>query len=393
MKLFARLSILIVLFATFFVSPVLATENRQDVHIIVEKNEVINKDYFAAGDSVRMSGTVNGDVYVAGGAVIVDGIINGDLFVAGGTVQVAGPVKNDIRAVGGTISLTDAVGGNVTLGAGTVIISPEAHIKGSVLAASGDLGIYGPVGRGITAGAGTLTINTSVGGDMMVAVGELLLQPKTSLSGDLTYWSEKEAVVKNNVKISGDFVYHKMEKTEAKQAQIAKGGAKAMMAAFTGMAITMTMVELLAMFVGGLIVIALLPSFTQRTVKGMQKNLWGSFGLGMVTSIMIPIVGVILMMTVIGIPEGIFIFMALILLSVIGNIYAALYIGHAVVQKLNTDVHQAWQLLVGLIIMGIFTVIPVFGWLARCVFGLIGIGAVLFEKQATYKQMRLKHII
>ena len=50
----------------------------------VPAGEVINRDYFAYGESVEISGTVNGDVYAVGGQVLVDGTINGDLLAAAG---------------------------------------------------------------------------------------------------------------------------------------------------------------------------------------------------------------------------------------------------------------------------------------------------------------------
>ena len=125
----------------------------------------------------------------------------------------------------------------------------------------------------------------------------------------------------------------------------------------------------------------------------MQKNLWGSFGLGIVTVILLPVLAVMAMATVIGIPVGMFLLMALGLLCAVGHIYAALFIGQGVFGTFNTNVHRAWQLLVGLVILGIFTLIPVLGWLARSIFVLIGTGAVLFEKHATYRQMRAKHLV
>ena len=393
MKLFAKVCILVLLSVTFFARFTYAKGNQPQTSVVLERKEIVNKDYFATGDTVRVSGTINGDVYVAGGSVIVDGTINGDLFAAGGTIQISGPVKNDIRAMGGALSLGSTVGGNVTLGGGTVIISPDAKITGSILAGAGTLGLYAPVGRGITAGAGTLTVNNTVGGDVLVAVDQLILQSKTKIAGNVTYWGQQKATIADNVALSGELVYYELPKNEAKQAKIASGGIKALTAAFAGMAIMMTIVGVVAMFVLGLVIISLLPSFTDKTVHGMQKNPWGSFGLGIVTVILMPVLAVTAMATVIGIPVGMFLLMTLGLLCAVGHIYAALFIGQGVFGAFNARVHRAWQLLVGLVILGIFTLIPVLGWLARGIFVLIGTGAVLFEKHATYRQMRAKHLV
>ena len=43
--------------------------------VILSKDQIIDHDYFAAGDTVTIDGTVNGDAYVAGGQVNINGVI------------------------------------------------------------------------------------------------------------------------------------------------------------------------------------------------------------------------------------------------------------------------------------------------------------------------------
>lgn len=393
MKIFTKFLVLVALSVTFFAPPAYAAGDRQPTHVVLERKDVVNTDYFAAGDTVRISGTVNGDVYVAGGTVLIDGTVNGDVFAAGGTVQISGPVKHDIRAAAGSMTLSSIVGGNVTLAGGTVLVTPEAKITGSVLAGAGTLGLLAPIGRGVTAGAGTLTVNSSVGGDMLLAVDELILQPKTKVAGNLTYWAEREATIFDNVALSGGLTFNQMPKHDAKQAKIAKGGLKGLAAAFAGVAMLMTAVAAAALFLLGIIGLSMFPSFTDRTLRGIQKNPWGSFGLGMVTVIATPVVAVAAMMTVIGIPVGIFLLTALGLLCVIGHIYAALYLGSGAFSAINMSAHRAWQLLIGLLALYLFMLIPVVGWLLHGIVILIGVGAVLSEKHATYRTLRAKRLL
>jgi hypothetical protein len=63
----------------------------------VSAGQVVDRDYFAAGPLVEMSGTINGDLYAAGGQVLVDGQVNGDVLVAGGRVLLSGAVVQSIR--------------------------------------------------------------------------------------------------------------------------------------------------------------------------------------------------------------------------------------------------------------------------------------------------------
>lgn len=392
MKLFAKVFVLVIVSATLFVPVSYAKGKTNPVTVILEKDETVNKDYFAAGDTVKILGTVNGDAYIAGGTVFIDGIINGDLLVAGGTVQINGTVKNDVRALGGAVSFGNTVGGNVTVGAGTTIFNPQAKIGGSLLAGAGTLDLYSPVGRGVIAGAGTFTLNNTVGGDMMVAVEEMVLQSKTKVTGDVTYWSEKEAAIADNVALSGDLVYHRVERNDSKPSMTAEGK-KGFLAAVAGLGIALVSIVFITTFITGMLIMWLLPAFTDKTVSYMQKNTWSAFGMGIVAAIFLPILSLTAMVTVVGIPLGIFLGALTALLCLMGQVYAALFIGKGIFRGMKADVHRNWQLLVGLVILGILSLIPIFGWLARMVFVLIGIGAVLFEKSSIYRQMKAKHLV
>jgi len=392
-KLFAKLFVLILLSITFFSPAVYAKGNDKPINITLEKNEIVNKDYFAAGDTVTLSGVINGDAYVAGGNVLFDGTINGDLFVAGGMVTIRGKVKNDLRAVGGNITIAGPIIGNVTLAGGNTNISPEGSIGGSLLAGTGNLELFGPVGKGITAGVGNFIINAPVGGDALLGTGQLTLQPKTKIAGNLTYWGEEEAAFQGTATVTGSMTYHEATKSHAKPMPISKDWSKGMAVVFSGFGFVAAGIWLLTMFVLGLILMALLPSFTDKTVAIMQKNLWGSFGLGIVTVIVLPVLGLSAMITIIGIPVGLFLFTALSLLCLVGHVYAAFFIGRWVFTGIKAEAHRAWHLLVGLVILGVLTLIPILGWLAHTIVVFVGIGAMLFEKHAVYGEMRKRRLV
>ncbi len=393
-KLLSTVFILVVLSVTFFIPSVYAKENKTPVNVVLEKAQTVDGDYFAAGDSVRVSGTVNGDAYVAGGVVTVDGIINGDLLVAGGTVRVEGPVKNDVRALGGTVTFANGIGGNVTIGAGTMVVSPQAKISGSMVAGAGALELYGPVGKGLTIGAGTLTTNAAIGGNVLVAAEDFVLQPKTKIAGDLTYWSQKEATFADNVALSGATVFHEVKDDEAKASRVAKTTAKGFVGTLAAAGAILATIGFAVMYIAGVIILWLLPVFSEKTVAMMQKNGWGSFGLGMVAVIVLPIIALTCIATVVGIPLGIFVLVLLGLLCFMGHLYASLFVGRSIFHGLKADTaHKAWQLLAGMVLVALLNLIPILGWLLKGILVLIGAGAVLFEKQNVYRQMRGKRLV
>src|SRR4249920_606798 len=77
--------------------------------VVIPAGQVIDRDLFAVGEIVEISGTVNGDVYAVGGQILVDGTINGEL------------------------------GRNVTVVAANLELMPSALIHGNVVAAGANV--------------------------------------------------------------------------------------------------------------------------------------------------------------------------------------------------------------------------------------------------------------
>ena len=95
--LFSIIFVIFLIFTLFATSQIDAQDNSElklakpgklTKLYILGSDEVINKDVFAVGDRVDVSGTVNGDVYALGSEIFVDGTVNGDLLAAGGTVNI-----------------------------------------------------------------------------------------------------------------------------------------------------------------------------------------------------------------------------------------------------------------------------------------------------------------
>ena len=139
-----------VIFCTLiFTSSAFAAKNFQrNETVLLSKNDVVEGDYFAAGDRVTIAGTVNGDAYVAGGNGIIEGEINGELITPAGTDNIRGKVAQDVRVAGGQVTVSGDVGGNVTLVGGSLEASDSAKIAGSLVSAGGNLSVFAPIGRG-----------------------------------------------------------------------------------------------------------------------------------------------------------------------------------------------------------------------------------------------------
>lgn len=393
MNIGIRTLIVTLIIPFFIVSPVFAKGPRQPVHVVLSKTQVVNKDYFAVGDTVTISGTVNGDAYVAGGNVLVDGTINGDLLAAGGMVSIDGPVKHNIRVAGGTVIISSEVDGNITAAAGTLIINPGAKILGSLVVGAGNANLFAPVGKGATVGAGNLTVANKIGGDVVAGVGQLALQPNAMIAGSLTYWSKMPTSAATQTQVKGTTLYHQIAQSQKRPMQLAQEGIKGMMALFIGIGVAAVLAGLVITFLIGLIIMSLLPEFTKKTLSVIQDSPWKSLAIGFLSVIAVPVSGVILLLTIIGIPIGILTFMALGLLAYVAHIIGALFIGTWTLEHLHAQAAPVWRLLVGLILFAVVSVVPIIGPFVHVCITLIAMGALVTEKYTVYRQLRAKRML
>ncbi|HEX7455982.1 MAG TPA: polymer-forming cytoskeletal protein [Candidatus Nanoarchaeia archaeon] len=387
-----KLTIILFAFALLFVAPVAiardkSKDNSKETKVVtVPAGEVVNKDYFGFGDVVEISGTVNGDVYAFGGQVLVDGKVNGDLITGGGLVTVSGNITQDLRAGGGQVTISGEIGRNVAVGGGNVDFTDSARIRGSVLAGAGNLSLAAPVGSNVKVGAGNLTISNRIDGDVEAGVGVLRLTSKAKVGGDLTYWSDETASIDKNAVVVGDVT----KKTPPEAARPTAGKA---FAAFTGFNIFMKVVSVVSTLVIGLLLIAFFPKYNRETVSTLRRRPWVSLGVGFLTVVVTPIVFIILLATVVGIPLAL-ILLALYLISLyLARIFIIFWAGSWILERTGRKVHEVWAFVSGLFVYYIVTLIPIIGGLVTLFVILFGLGAAALTKKAIYSLARKRDII
>lgn len=334
--------------------------------VLLGKDEIVNRDYFAAGESVTIEGVVNGDAYVAGNTVTVTGTVNGDVLVAARYVDVRGIVTGDIRGAGERVVISGKVGGNLTLAGSSVEISSSALIPGGIVAGAGEMTVSAPIGKGITAGVGTLRIDKSVG-------------------GDLTYWSEHDLALGTDATVSGTVVRHDIPKQEKKE----RAAAGAVAGAIAGV----KFLEMIGFLIMGALVIKLMPHYTASVIEQTRAKPWLSLFVGFCFTIIAPVSVIILLATLIGIPLAFVVLLSFILICVFAKIFAALFVGKAVLSVFSKKPNMYGSLFVGIIVFFVLMVIPFLGWIAIAVLYLMSLGGLLLQKKQLYKSMTDKKIV
>jgi len=358
--------------------------------VTLEEGEVINKDYFITGDIVEIYGTVNGDVYAAGGQVVVDGTVNGDLLVAGGDLRIGGLVTQDVRAAGGQVKFVGDVGRNVTVVGGNVDIAEGTKIEGNLVTGTGNLIVDGTVGGDIKTGSGSFVISGSVGGDVEAGVGQLRITSKGTVGGDLTYWSEEEASISDGSEVGGEVVRNEtkaFDKTEIEfDEELAKSAGKAVFSVYK-------LFSFLAALLVGLLMIKFYPKYMDKVSGNLSKNAGRSFVYGIVLLIGVPIVSVILLITLIGIPISMALMFTYFVYIYLTKLFVSYWFGMTLAKKANKKVSPYLLLTMGLVIFYLITLVPVIGWLISFLSVTIGFGAAALACREAYNSAREKNII
>ncbi len=377
--------------ASLFIGPAAAQiessmEPKEGKIMILPAGKVINKDYFAYGERVEISGTVNGDVYAAGGQILVDGKINGDLLAAGGKVNIAGTVSQDVRIAGGQITINGKIGRNLTVAGGNVELTHPATIRGGVVAAGGSIGLAAPVGNDVKIAAGNLTVSNTINGNLEAVSGKIRLTSKAVVNGDLVYWSDHTASIDESAKVTGAV-------TQKIPAEIFRPSAKKMLGVIGGFILFVKIISFISTLILGLLFIYFFPKYNQATVSTINSRPLASLGSGFLVLFLTPAIILFLVITVVGIPLALILSAAYFIGIYLVRIFAIFWIGVTLFEWLGKRVGEGWALVIGLVVYSFLTLIPFIGGLVALFVILFGLGAAVLADRELYLAARAKEMI
>jgi cytoskeletal protein CcmA (bactofilin family) len=301
---------------------------------------------------VERGETVTGDLTVAAGNLVVRGTVRGDLTALSGNVNVPGRVTGDLTAFAGNVRVTGTVGGEVSSFSGNTFVESGAQV--------GRLGAAG----------GTVVINGTVDGDAMVGAGSISLGPNAVVGGDLQYSGELSTAP--GAAVQGVVVQR--EEVEVQPVPVVPGW---LVAAYG------FLVNLLL----GVVLLAVLPSFSESVAGRARDSPLRSGGLGLLLLFTIPVLLVVFAITIIGIPIS----LLGALLFAIALWAAAVYGAYAVGAWLLSlaDSGNRWLALVlGLLVVAVLARVPIVGGLIQFLILLLGLGALSLALWGRYRGRR-----
>jgi cytoskeletal protein CcmA (bactofilin family) len=374
------------------VSPLIGPAAAQDEHpeeagrqkvVSLPAGAVINKDYFAYGERVEISGTVNGDVYVAAGEVLVDGRINGDLLAAGGTITISGSVSQNVRVAGGEITLSGKIGRNLTVAGGNVGLNESAAVAGGLVAAGGRVRLAAPVGKDAKIAAGSVLVSGPINGNLEAVTGDVRLTSKAAVSGDLIYWSQRRASITQGAKVGGVV-------TRKTMPEFSRPRVGTLLGALAGVVLLAKLVSVVSTLILGLLLVYVFPRYTQSTVSTLRQRPWASLGVGVVALVATPVAAGMLLITVLGVPLALMVTALYLMALYLARVFVIVWIGTALVAWRGREVRPVLGLMIGLFVYSLLTLIPFIGGVVTLLVILFGLGASLQADRSVFLAAREK---
>ncbi|ELY28078.1 bactofilin family protein [Haloferax volcanii] len=256
----------------------------------------------------------------AGGAVVVDEgeTVDGDLDAVGGTVVVAGTVTGDVSAT-----------------AGTVLVTETGVVNGNLDAVAGSATLEGSVGGSLAYDAATATVDAAAVVDGGVRQVDDLAVAAPVVAGTPFQFGQFEGPVIPGWVVSGYWF--------------------------------------LANFVVGAIIVLVAPGFAGRVTGLGTKQAVRSGGVGLLAIVAIPIVLLLLLLTIVGIPLSLAGGVGFLLVLWVAGVYGALVLGTWLLSLADYD--NRWvALFAGLFVLAVLDFVPLGGILEFVVL-LVGLGA------------------
>ncbi|MBT6691034.1 polymer-forming cytoskeletal protein [Candidatus Parcubacteria bacterium] len=323
--------------------------------VILEKDQVINGNYYAAGNTIEINGTVNGDIFVAGDTIVIDSEnINGDIFAAGSNITVKGKVNGSLRLVGENIDLMGEVTRNAMVAGKSFRVDSDSKLAGHLTFWGQMVNVAGEIGR-LEGAFSNMRLSGTVNNDVDIYLSEpteeaINISDEAVVNGTLYYKALKESEINSDATI-GDVSFNEIvKKTEP---SFDKGNLLGWIVKFFGM------------FIVGIIALYLWPKFVADSYSSVYKKPVKTFFKGLLLLIVTPLASILIAATIVGLPLSIIVMVLWAIAFYLAKVMAAWLIGKFIKDKLfsNAKWRKVLVLALGILIYILLGKIPFIGFM------------------------------
>jgi hypothetical protein len=351
----------LLIFILGFVSIGHAQQFRHGNSAVIASNEKVDSSAYLAGRNIDVAGEVNGDLYCAGQNISISGTVHGDVMCAGQTVTISGKVDGDARIAAQTISISSEIGNSLTVAGQDFTLNSTGKIGQDVTGGVENMNINGEVGRDLVLGATNATIHGRIGRNIKSQVNKLDLSSGSEVGGDINYASNNQLTKAPSAAVAGSI--HRTKPIEHKKRTAWFG---------IGFRIYWFFAALLV----ALALVLLLPSLFEASARLTMASFGKTLLFGVAAFLFTPVVIVLLMVTVVGIPLGIILLLVWLTALILSGPFFAYLLGKEIWRAQRNPI---WTMLVGAVILLLIYNIPFIGPIFMLAALFIGMGMVVMQ--------------
>jgi len=349
-------------------------------------DSVLEKDTYIACKHLTTKAPVRAELIAAAQTISIEDSVLEDAELFGRTISIYGFCNDDLRAFCRKLTLSSTVKGDVLVFAKNTVIAKSSIIEGDLILFSGEVKLNGTVNGNVIIYGGTVTINGSVkgslkikahratinqviGGTSSIAASSIELGKNAVFKSPSTYWQKAGELQTSNPNLSYD---QSLQENKMNLKYLVWGG--------------------LGFFIWnllfGLLLIAILNSFFERkfflAANAVLNNPLKSFGYGVLYFILTPIVCLLLILTIIGIPIG-FILLGIFIFSVFSGLAIASLVYAWLFKNKYKKRWGSWSIAgIAVVILAIFQLVlllPLLGFLITVILVPIAFGGLLRSRK------------
>lgn len=233
----------------------------------------------------------------------------------------------------------------------------EGETVDHVVVFDGAATIDGTVQETVVVFNGPLTISGSVGEDVVAFNGLVTVRSGARIGGDLV--TRQTAVVEEGATVEGE--------TRTNIDELFRDPFPFLGRIASWLAVTVSILVL------GLLFLWLAPRAAEAVAEAWRTGTGASVGWGILVLVGLPILAILLVITLVGIPFGIGLMLALAFIYSLGYVAGAVVVGSWVMRPPSSRI---WAFLVGLAILRALALIPIVAGIVGTLATVFGLGAI-----------------
>ena len=334
--------------------------------------ETIEHFYAKAGTDVVMQDDAKASVALAGTNVEINSNISGISTGIGEQVKFSG--TTDYAAlIGNNVELDGTINNDALIIGSIVNSSTSTEFNRDTIIVGSEISLSGEFARNVSVYASSVTIkDANIAGNLKIQASNITIE-NGNIEGTLSYPEDANAKISDEASINETV---KTDPINSEEGNTYLNTVSSKIWSFACYALIFAVICLL------------FPKIITRISDKYEKVESGEvievFTKGLLTLILLPIIGIMLFMTVIGLPLGV---IGLIFYGVaiyLSTIFTAYLLGYKIWQKVfNKDMNMLLIGLIGLFVLLILNLIPGINYLVAIITIVIGLGLIFDSIKAS----------